>query len=66
MSWSVIGSSSRSRNALSVTAFSFFIWWVAFFPSRASIVQPLMVCARITVGWPTCFAAASKAAYTLR
>ena len=46
--------------------FSFFIWWVAFLPSRASIVQPLMVWARITVGWPTCLDAASKAAYTLR
>ncbi len=66
MSWSVIGSSSRSRNALRVVVFSFFIWWVAFLPSRASIVQPLMVWARITVGWPTCLEAASKAAYTLR
>ena len=45
---------------------SFFIWWVAFLLSSASIVQPLMVLARITVGWPTCLVAASNAAYTLR
>ena len=45
---------------------SFFIWCVAFLPSSASIVQPLMVFARMTVGWPTCLLAASKAAYTLR
>ena len=51
---------------LEVAGVSFFIWWVAFLPSSASIVQPLMVWARITVGWPTCLVAASKAAYTLR
>ena len=45
---------------------SFFIWWVAFLPSRASMVQPLTVWAKITVGWPTCSVAALNAAYTLR
>ena len=45
---------------------SFFIWCVALRPSKLSSVQPLIVWARITVGWPVCSRAASNAAYTLR
>jgi len=42
-------------------------WWLpGILPSRASMVQPLTVCAKITVGCPTCSVAALKAAYTLR
>ena len=50
-----MGRYSRSRNSLSSATVSFFIWWVALRASKSvPSVQPLMVCARITVGWPTC------------
>ena len=58
---------SRSRSSLSSGLVSFFIWWVALRPSKSlPSVQPLMVCARITVGCPTCLVAEWKAACTLR
>ena len=42
---------------------SFFIWWVALRPSKfGPRVQPLTVCARITVGWPLWALAAAYAA----
>ena len=42
---------------------SFFIWWVALRALEAPpSVQPLMVLARITVGWPMCSVAALYAA----
>ena len=49
-----IGICSRSRKAtLRSSRVSFFIWWVALRPSKwLPSVQPLMVLARITVGWP--------------
>ena len=62
-----MGRYSRSLNSLSSATVSFFIWWVALRASKSlPSVQPLMVCARMTVGWPVCSRAALNAAYTLR
>src|SRR6266487_1999449 len=58
-----MGRYSRSLNSLSSATVSFFIWWVALRASKSlPSVQPLMVCARMTVGWPVCARAAVPAA----
>ena len=58
-----MGRYSRSLNSFSSATVSFFIWWVALRASKSGpSVQPLMVWARITVGWPTCSVAALNAA----
>ena len=55
-----------SRISLMVAVSIFFSWCVGFFAWPClPRPKPLMVFARITVGWPLCFTAAAYAAYTL-
>ena len=57
---SSIGMCSVSRKFLRSSTVSFFIWWVALRPSKwLPSVQPLIVLASTTVGWPLCCVAAA-------
>ena len=50
-----MGRNSRSRKSFSSATVSFFIWCVALRASKSGpSVQPLIVWARMTVGWPVC------------
>ncbi len=58
-----IGMLKRSRNALICSRSIFFCWCAMFWPSPAlPMPKPLMVLARMIVGPPVCFVAASYAA----
>ena len=62
-----MGSSNRSRNVLSSSTDSFFIWWVTFRASNApGKVHPLTVWARMTVGASVSSTAVAYAAYSFR
>ncbi len=56
-----------SRNAFRSSSVSFFIWCVELHASKCEpSVHPLMVLAKMTVGWPLTRVAASYAANILR
>ncbi|MXW89382.1 MAG: hypothetical protein F4Z54_07650 [Acidimicrobiaceae bacterium] len=56
---------SRDRSSINCEVVIFLIWWVALRPSKpCPRVHPLIVLARMTVGWSLTSTAALNAAYT--